>query len=591
MLKTKWKLILLCLFVVFPLFAQGEETNPEEINLQETNSDETNLGETAPAPTAERAEAPSEETGRSENRFLRLFSDTRRPLIPSDNLVFGLPEKLDFAFGFDLGYEDATWFGMGIRVDYSAGPLRLVADMDFKNDQKYAPAAVMLPSGNLGGFYFMLNEGGISYDKDALHFTAGRFRSYDEIDSPYTLFLNSEGISANTLKFRWQSSHFIYQTQWIGLNWNSAISSPAWNEYARRKQAGNWYAEKYPLTGEGDIDGLAYGFPDRGVNYKIYALKANDWRFGLLDAAVYSNRYFDPEYLLSPIPMYFTQYFRATAGRPWATEQNDNCLIGFFWDLKKSKWDVYVQALVDDFSLGFMRWFYHDFSRNPWKAAWALGGRIQTPIGRFGFHHGGALKYTFEPIGTSDEGRYKNDSAATAYGYTYYPETRYYDGDDTVSLLIQDTMVGYKHGENNVAFQVDYRNSFAGYMVNAELELVLAGANSPANPWHDYDSRSSMYKNNIDGAAGGYGSQLLNDRQIERMLEFRVNVSRRFGPFIAYSALALGGRFNKLVLRPANNPDSEDRTIDDNVWIWKASGSHELIFRFSIGFRYAIPVL
>ena len=569
-----WIWIILC-FLTFPIAAQTESEQaiePEE------------------AIEADQITEAEETADMEENKFLRLFNGERRPIIRTNNMILGLPEFLDFDYGFDIGYKDTFWLGLGLKMNYTAGPLKLIGDIEFKNDKKYAPAAVMLPSGSLGGFYFMLNEGGLSFSKDFMHFVAGRFRNYDEIDSPYTLFLNSNGMSANTFKLRLESKHLIYQTQWIGLNFNSAVSSPAWNEYQRRINGGGFHEPSG--VDPTKTNGIEYGFPDRGVNYKIYALKVNDWRIGFLDAAVYSGRYFDIEYLLSPIPMYFTQYFRATAGRPWATETNDNCLMGFFWDIKKSNWDAYLQGLVDDFSLGFMRWFYDGFSRNPWKAAWAMGGRILTRVGRFGFHHAGALKYTFEPIGTDDGGRYKDDSAATAYGYTYYPESRYYDGADDLAFLIEDLMVGYKYGENNLAFQVDYQNRFFNMLVTTELELVLAGNNSPANPWHDYDSRASMYHNGINGAAGGYGSQLLNDGQIEKRLEFRINISRRLGPLSAYMAMAIGGRFNKLVLRPAEpDPRYSKRTVDDEIWIWKASDNHELIFRFSLGFRYTIPVI
>ena len=540
------------------------------------------------SPLIVKAEEWGEAVYRDRKDPLRFLNKERKPIIQNDNLIFGLPEFLDFGVGLETGYEDVFWLGLNLSGDYTAGPFKMIGDISFINDGKYAPAAVMVPSGELGGFYFLLNEGGLLYNKLPLQIVAGRYRNYDEIDSPYSLFVNSRGISANTLKLRWESNHFIYQTQWIGLNWNSAVSSPAWNEYQKRKQAGDWLTD----SGEApysNITGLPYGFPDRGVNFKVYALKVNDWRLGFLDAAVYSGRPFDIEYMLSPIPMYFTQYFSATAGRPWATESNDNCLLGLFWDIKKSKWDAYTQVLVDDFSLGFLRFLYDGFSRNPWKAAWALGGRVQTSIGRFAFHHGGALKYTFEPIPTAGEGRYLDDAAASAYGYAYYPETRYYDGNDIVPLMIEDMMVGYKYGENNLAFQVDYQNTFSGFLVTTELELVLAGNNSPANPYHDYDARSSMY------ADGKYGSQIFNDGQMEKRLEFRINVSRRFGQLEAYAAFALGGRFNKLALAP---PDEDpyikeypDRTVDDEIWIWKASNSHELIFRFSIGARYIFPVL
>ena len=576
-------LTIISLFAI-PLFAQ----TIEDPTLDENQAIDSGQVINAEDIIEEDTEAPV----KKENFFRRLFGETRRPIIKTDNLIFGLPQFLNVGLGVELGYKDAFWAGAGFMLDYTAGPLKLVSEITFKNDRKYAPAAVMIPSGNLGGFYFMLDEGGIKYDTSWLHIAAGRFRNYDEVDSPYSLFINSMGLSANTLKLRVESNHFIYQTQWIGLNRNNGVSSPAWNEYQRRVQAGLGFGvpSGYGYN-PGNTDGLAYGFPDRGVNYKIYALKIKDWRMGFLDAAVYSGRAFDIEYLLSPIPMYFTQYFRTTSGRPWATEENDNSLMGLFWDIKKDNWNAYAQALVDDFSLGFLRWIYDGFSRNPWKAAWALGGGFQTKIGHFSFHHGGALKYTFQPIGTTDGGRYKDDSAATAYGYTYYPETRYYDDDRTVSILLEDMMVGYKYGENNLAFQVEYFNTFRWFTLRSELEFVLAGNNSPANPWHDYDSRSSMYNNNINGAAGGYGSQLFNDGQIEKKLEFRVNISRRFGPLTAYAAMGLGGRFNMLELQQPEMDTNPNRTVDDDIWIWKASDKHKFIFRFSLGFRYIIPVI
>jgi hypothetical protein len=472
----------------------------------------------------------------------------------------------------------------------------------------------MIPSGNLGGFYFLLNEGGISYSSGILGLRAGRFRNYDEVNSPYSLFINSTGISANSLRIRLESDHWLYQSMWIEATSRNSVSSPAWNEYARRLAAIDpghfnegtypnfykpsvYYDPSNPLYDPSNTTGLRnFGFPDRGVNYKIYALKVDDWRLGFLDAAVYTGRLFDFEYFLNPLPQYFIQYAKKTAGRPWATETNENNLIGLFWDIKKDdNWSAYAQVLVDDISFGWAKFLFDGFSENPWKAAWALGGTKNTSIGRFGFHHGGALKYTFEPVGTDDYGPYGGDSAATAYGYTYYPETRYYDGSETVNLLIQDNMIGYKHGENNLAFQVDYQNTFFRFLVTAELEFVLAGPNSPANPWHDYEARASMY------ADGKEGSHLLDSGVMEKRLEFRLNVSRKIGPVKFFAAFALGGRFNKLELRPADDDpfiqlpnyvaSPEKTTVDDDIWIWKPSNKHEFFFRLSVGFRYTLGVL
>jgi hypothetical protein len=382
----------------------------------------------------------------------------------------------------------------------------------------------------------------------------------------------------------------MYQTRWIELNSRNSVSSPAWNEYHWRRQQG----EQLPNIGSNtpaDYGKLtSFGFPDRGANYKIYALKFDDWRIGFLDAAVYTGRSFDFEYLLNPIPQYFIQYVKGTPGRPWTTDSNENNLIGFFWDMNRPEaWDAYAQVLVDDFSLGFLKWLYDGFSNNPWKAAWALGGRIHTRYGRFGFHHGGAFKYTFEPIGSPEEA-YAGDDARSAYGYTWFPETRYFDdeaGGSPVSILIEDNMLGYKHGENNIAFQVDYQNTFAGFLVNAELEFSLTGSSSPANPWQDYTARSYLY---TDGKAG---TRLLDDGQLEKRLELRGAISWRYGPWSFFGALATGGVFNKLQLaEPSHYSMNQDTAsgVADTILIWKASSKHEFIFRISVGVRYTFDV-
>jgi hypothetical protein len=439
-----------------------------------------------------------------------------------------------------------------------------------------------------------MNEGGLRFTLGNFFLEGGRFRLYDIVDSPYSLFLNSLGHSGNTVSFKYESPRFIYQTRWIELNARSGVGSPAWNEYYYRLQPGEALPnQKNPLYDSSNIPSNRYdslttlGFPDRGANYKIYALKIDDWRLGFLDAAVYTGRSFDFEYLLSPIPQYFIQYVKGTPGRPWATDSNENNLIGLFWDIDRpGQWSAYAQLLIDDFSLGFLKWAYDGFSDNPWKAAWALGGRVHTPIGRFGFHHALALKYTFEPIG-SPEGNIAGDDARSAYGYTWYPETRYYDdesGGNLVSLLIQDNMLGYKYGENNIAFQVDYQNRFSVFLVNAELEVSLTGNSSPANPWQQYPSRADLYRGD------GEGSHLLDDGAFETRLELRGNMSWKYGPWTFFAAMAIGGLFNKLELVKFETPHDQYAGVGDTIHIWRPSDDNELIFRVSVGVKFTFNI-
>jgi len=531
-------------------------------------------------------ENPSEEPVPLEHELA--IEKPREPLIPDP--TGQRKTKLTFDFGVSVGYKDeGVWNEENVRMDFSSPYFKLIGDLSMKNDQKYAPVRAMLPSGNFFGFYFLMNEGGAVLNVGNFSLTAGRFRNYDIIESPYSLFLNSEGISANTIKFRYGGPHFEYQTQWIELNSRNRVSSPAWDEYHWRLENGPQYLPIHTTPPNPRTDYTAHGFPDRGANYKAYALRVNDWRIGFLDAAVYTGRSFDLEYFLNPLPQYFIQYVKGTPGRPWTTDSNENNMFGFFWDIKPKEkpWDAYAQLLIDDFSLGFLKFMYDGFSNNPWKVAWAFGGTLQTSIGKFGFHQGGALKYTFAPIGSPEETGHTGDDARTAYGYVYYPETRYYDtesgGGNLVSILIEDNMIGYKHGENNLAFQLDYQHTIKKFRINASLEVSLTGNSSQANPWHEYTHQSE---------AGG--THFLDDGNVETKLELRANVSRTFGPWTFWTGVAIGGRFNKLSLTDPQtlfvNTDSASG-VADTIWIWTPSHSHEFIFRFSIGGKYTLGVL
>ena len=77
---------------------------------------------------------------------------------------------------------------------------------------------------------------------------------------------------------------------------------------------------------------------------------------------------------------------------------------------------------------------------------------------------------------------------STPYQYTYYPEVEYLLEDGTpMTLEYGDNYIGYKYGENNLAFLVDYANTFSGVEFTAGLEYVISGSKSPANPWFEYD--------------------------------------------------------------------------------------------------------
>jgi len=228
-------------------------------------------------------------------------------------------------------------FNTNFRFTY--GIFHLIADVSLLNDEKYSPDEVYWL-----GRYFYLNQGGILLDFDLLSLKVGRLIHRDFLDTPYSLFISSEDLPAVQADITFHGGPFTYESRWIRLNTRST-----------------------------------QGYPDRGANYKVFALQVGDVRFGLQDSAVYTHRVFDEEYFFSPIPHILTQMSRY-AGKPWSEDANDNTITGLFLDWRKPLFYLYTQFLVDDFSIDFL---IPDFLRDkfegrdtkiPSKLAWSLGG-------------------------------------------------------------------------------------------------------------------------------------------------------------------------------------------------------------------------
>jgi hypothetical protein len=283
--------------------------------------------------------------------------------------------------------------GADLALDLRSTHFDLVAHLTARNDAKYGPALADLPGGDFGNVYFLMEEGGLRFKADVLQFAAGRFRHYDVVDTPYSLFVNSSGVPATMMSLAYDDGFFFYESRWIGLTHDSTMTTEAWGTVD-------------PNTGS--------GFPDRGANVKVYGLRlSNGMRFGFQDAATYSLRYFDPEYFLNPIPQYFIQYGISTGGQPWATGLDDGNMIGAFWEWKREDGLSFVaQALMDDFNLGGL----FGSVMNPNQLAFSVGGRMETSAGRFAVYVAGATKFTFEPVMTGSDA---SAQAMSAYGYTY----------------------------------------------------------------------------------------------------------------------------------------------------------------------------
>lgn len=487
--------------------------------------------------------------------------------------------------GVDLGTEfnlSSGWSGIDggalsntstketIGVSGTTDLFEAVAQLSANSDGKYgADIANFSNSKHFFNNYFYLDQGYTLFYFNPLQFQIGRYEQKDEFVSPYSLFLNSRDLPAMGMRLRYEDDFFAYESRWIELNSRSnfgstAATPPAWQWV--------WDGTQYVQKGT--------GFPDRGANLKTFLFKFGSLHVGLQDAGVYTGRSFDAEYFFSPVPEYFTQYVKNTDGRPWSTGGNENNIIGFFVTDTQPTYDWGVQVLLDDFSLHFL--FPDQVPNNPWKAAWSLGGRVRTPFGRFGLYHAGALKYTFEPISTGE-----GQDSTSAYGYTYYPDVEYSIDGSFRTIAITDNALGYLYGENNLAIRATYDNSLGrGLTVTTYLELVVAGENSPANPWQD-----ATASNNV-------GTHWLDDSVLQRAVVWSGELRWQYRDWEFYSGWDLGYIGNQLMTQDPSGQSSAtpgasgsgNSALDTLVKIFKPSATGRGIANLSVGATYHIDV-
>jgi hypothetical protein len=465
-------------------------------------------------------------------------------------------KPIEWTFTGELNFEPSVLDGdptiydnLQTSLSYQYKFFYTLVDFSLRNDKRYSPSEKYWL-----GHYFYLNEGGMIFDFDLINLKLGRFLQRDIVESPYSLAISSQdlnrefwrpGLPALQADFTFETRAFIFESRWFKLNWNSSVSAP-----------------EFPSG----------TYPDRGANYKVYALKLGDMRFGFQDSTVYVDRVFDPEYFFSPIPSVGHQLFR-DSGKPWSEESNDNSLISWFYDWNTRDFYLYAQWLLDDINLDFLipafmrdEWGYKQI---PQKTAWSLGGYYDFSFGRLGFYHAGATKYTFAAT---------DNDLNLPYQYTYYPDVTYtttsYHVTPGVTLPIDymDNYIGYKYGENNIAFLVDYSNTFGPVEFGSSLEYVISGSKSPANPWHEYTTVGDT----------GRDTKLLDDPVLEHMIAAQIRALWTWRNFTFYSQLRIGGVFNELALDPLP-------VTYTGLQIYRPQeGSNRLIYQVKIGATYRL---
>jgi hypothetical protein len=443
---------------------------------------------------------------------------------------------LEWSFTGELGLAPSVLDGNPAIYDtinttafYNYGFFSLLGDVYLKNDKKYSPA-----EDYWFGHYFYPAQGGAFFDFDLLSLQVGRFYQKDVIESPYSLFFSSMELPALFTDMTFQTGRFTYTSRWVLLNTRSS-----------------------------EKPGYPDGYPDRGMNYKIFAFRFGDLTVGLQDVVLYVDYVFDPEYFFSPVPHTIIQLHKKQ-GKPWSEYTNDNIIMGLFAEWHKPKYYLYGQWLLDDINLDFL---VPAFLRDLWgipqipqKTAWSLGGTYDFSFGRLGFYHAGATKYAFSPDSVYEE---------YPYQYTYYPAMWYELKDGTqLPLDYRDNYIGYMYGENNLAFLVDFTKEFGSMTLNADLEYVISGSKSPANPWHGYDSL----------AAAGRKTRLLDDPVLEHTATAAITASWSLGKLTLVTKLKLGGVFNKLELKVPDDLGPDIFQPDP--------GNHQLLYQLMAAITY-----
>ncbi|BBE31141.1 hypothetical protein OSSY52_12820 [Tepiditoga spiralis] len=368
--------------------------------------------------------------------------------------------SLNLNFNIGLTYNSTITDDIEFNLYHKTKKFDFVIDISFLNDNKY----IFHEKNFYFGHYFLNNNDYIAYKNNNIKITAGIKDLEDEVDSPYSLFFSSKNISKPIFELDYNDELFFFKSRWIQLNKNSS-----------------------------------QGYKDRGLDYKVYGIKLNDFKVGFQNIVLYDNRDFDYFYLFNPLPAYFTQEIRSSGNSmPWTENLNDNSIMGFFGSYNNKCLYSYLQILVDDFNMN--RFFNPNGKQNPDKIAWSFGSVFSNDYGNFYFYNAGATKYTFNP--------YSSHS-----GYTLYPSDIY---NDNHIIDYKDNYIGYYYGENSLSFLFGYKGNLNDYELSTSLEFVVSGSKSPNNPW------GIISDNTVPT-----GTHFLDDSTLEKTFTYTSTISKK----------------------------------------------------------------
>ena len=264
-----------------------------------------------------------------------------------------------------------------LRYDYRFA--HVVADLSLLNDQKYSPYEVYTL-----GRYFFVNAGGMVLDFGVLQVSGGRLPHRDLVDSPYSLFISSRTHPAILADITFRGGPFTYETRWVRLNTHSSA-----------------------------------GYPDRGANYKVFAVQLGDWRFGLQDSGGVRGPGVRRRVLLQPHSPHRHADGQQRLGKPWAENGNDNSIMGLFVERQRPESYLYAQWLVDDINLDFL---IPDFLRDEFRVPQIPQQDGLVDRGALGPVRSASWASTTPAPRSSPSQALEPDNP---YSYTYYPDVEY----------------------------------------------------------------------------------------------------------------------------------------------------------------------
>lgn len=426
-------------------------------------------------------------------------------------------------FAVQTGLEvltDADGFYAGPHIGYTIDSDYFTAHglVRFVNDGKWLSTESWMPDGayfDLRYSYVRLRLLPFSLDGGFLPFT----HWYSQ--NPYLTILDNSGKSGVGLGLHYDGDRISYQSRWVGLNRDSP--------------------HVYGYTIGGDNEVL---WRDRGFNYKLYMLKLGALRLAYQESSIFLDRYFDANYLLNPAPTIFLNTLWSQGNNPWVHASNDSSMMGLYADYQGGPYRLEAELTFKDFNSPF------GYSENLNKFAWSLGGSWDSPYGLFSFWHGGATKHMYAATysSTDNPNLYPNE-------YTYYPVSEI----DSLTISLEDNYIGFPHGENSLAFSLDWKRSWqlGTWPLDSGLgaEYIIGGSRSPHNPWHEatkwteIDAKTELFH---------------GDAVLEHKLYLNFHAATRWRAW----SLSVDGRLG-LIVNPLHLVEVEEDGFPTPAPIWK----------------------